>query len=224
MRWRPPRSAKRRGPEIYGQDYIDVIGATSVTELADVITAILGARTEMRREPGRITVTPTADRDRHVSLEFGPIDDTARKAPDLWPRRITITHQRGAEDCRRWTHHTYDSIADRRSWELTLSSGDQPDSPAPNASDSTAPRALSHKDARAPHVGLPIAGAVTPQGHRRQRTKCDPVGYRIIRDWAASILDGTEGVLGITYRACDDADRFSVVMTINPAPVWGSAI
>ncbi|WP_241031608.1 hypothetical protein [Rhodococcus koreensis] len=60
-----------------------MIGATSVTALADVIAAIPGARTEMRGEPDRIIVTPTADRDRHVSLEFGPIDDTARKAPDL---------------------------------------------------------------------------------------------------------------------------------------------
>jgi len=60
-----------------------VIGATSVTALADVIDVILGAGTEMGGEPGRIIVTPTADRDRHVSLEFGPIDDTARKAPDL---------------------------------------------------------------------------------------------------------------------------------------------
>lgn len=83
-----------------GQDYIDVIGATSVAELADVII-----------------VTPTADRDLHVSIEFGPIDDTARKAPDMWTRRITITHHRSAEDRRRWTHHLYHSLADRCDWE-----------------------------------------------------------------------------------------------------------
>ncbi len=58
---------------------------------------------------------------------------------------------------------------------------------------------------------------MTPHRHRRQLTKCDPVGYRITRDWAASILDGTEGVLGNTYRACNDADRFSVVMTSKPS-------
>ncbi|MFF2114362.1 hypothetical protein [Rhodococcus koreensis] len=81
-----------------GQDYIDVI---------------LGAGTEMGGEPGRIIVTPTADRDLHVSLEFGPIDDTARKAPDPWPRRITITHQSGAADRRRWTHHVCSALADR---------------------------------------------------------------------------------------------------------------
>ena len=47
-------------------------------------------------------------------------------------------------------------------------------------------------------------------------TKCDPVDYRITRDWAASVLRGTGGVLGIRYRARNDEDRFSVVMTINP--------
>ncbi|PBC47642.1 hypothetical protein CJ177_42720 [Rhodococcus sp. ACPA1] len=47
-------------------------------------------------------------------------------------------------------------------------------------------------------------------------TKCDPVDYRTTRDWAASILHGTDGVLGIKYRARNDEDRFSVVMTIKP--------
>ncbi|MHA4853848.1 RES family NAD+ phosphorylase [Rhodococcus sp. MSC1_016] len=47
-------------------------------------------------------------------------------------------------------------------------------------------------------------------------TKCDPVDYRTTRHWAASILHGTAGVLGIKYRARNDEDRFSVVMTIKP--------
>ena len=99
-----------------GQDYIDVIGARSVTALADVIAAKLGARSEMGGEPGRIIVTPMADRDLHVSFEFGRLDYTARRAPDLWTRRITITYQSGAADRRRWTHHAYDSLADRCGW------------------------------------------------------------------------------------------------------------
>ncbi|GAF47507.1 RES family NAD+ phosphorylase [Rhodococcus wratislaviensis] len=48
-------------------------------------------------------------------------------------------------------------------------------------------------------------------------TKCDPVDYRTTRDWAASILDETtKGVVGIKYRARNDEDKFSVVMTIKP--------
>ncbi len=47
-------------------------------------------------------------------------------------------------------------------------------------------------------------------------TKCDPVDYRTTRDWAAAILHGTDGVLGIKYRARNDEDKFSVVMAIKP--------
>ena len=38
-------------------DHIDVVGAQSVLEVAEVIAAILGARMEMGSEPGRIVVT-----------------------------------------------------------------------------------------------------------------------------------------------------------------------
>ncbi|MGW4335754.1 hypothetical protein ACWEK5_23490 [Rhodococcus koreensis] len=68
--------------------------------------------------------------------------------------------------------------------------------------------------------GVPVALAhrlhLAAIGQDTWLTKCDPVDYRITRDWAASILDGTAGVLGIKYRARNDEDRFSVVMTIMP--------
>jgi hypothetical protein len=45
-------------------------------------------------------------------------------------------------------------------------------------------------------------------------TKCDPVDYPRTQQWAAAVLSGTE-VHGIKYRARNDEDRFSVVMTIR---------
>lgn len=46
-------------------------------------------------------------------------------------------------------------------------------------------------------------------------TKCDPVDYGTTRDWATAILRGTDGILGLKYRARNDEDKFSVVMTIG---------
>lgn len=46
-------------------------------------------------------------------------------------------------------------------------------------------------------------------------TKCDPVDYGTTRDWATAILGGTDGILGLKYRARNDEAKFSVVMTIG---------
>lgn len=49
-------------------DYIDVVGAQSVLEVAEVVAAVLGARMEMGGEPGRIVVTGTPDPDLRVVI------------------------------------------------------------------------------------------------------------------------------------------------------------
>ncbi|TCN53558.1 RES domain-containing protein [Rhodococcus sp. SMB37] len=67
---------------------------------------------------------------------------------------------------------------------------------------------------------IPVASAhgahLAAIGQDTWLTKCDPVDYRTTRDWAAAILRGTDGILGIKYRTRNDEDRFSVVMTITP--------
>ena len=53
-------------------------------------------------------------------------------------------------------------------------------------------------------------------------TKCDPVDYVMTRRWAAAIVAGT-AVRGVKYRARNDEDRFSVIMTVraDPTPPLG---
>ncbi|KAF0959245.1 MULTISPECIES: hypothetical protein [Rhodococcus] len=96
-------------------DYIDVVGAQSVLEVAEVVAAVLGARMEMGGEPGRIVVTGTPDPDLRVVIGLA-IND--RGLPERRTRRITITHPRSSEG-RRWTRHLHRALTERRDWTLT---------------------------------------------------------------------------------------------------------
>ncbi|MDV7246725.1 MULTISPECIES: hypothetical protein [Rhodococcus] len=97
-------------------DYIDVIGAQSVLEVAEVVAAVLGARMEMGGEPGRIVVTGAPDPDLRVVVGLA-IND--RGVPERWTRRITITHERSSDDRHRWTQHLHRALTERRDWTLT---------------------------------------------------------------------------------------------------------
>ena len=97
-------------------DHIDVVGAQSVLEVAEVIAAILGARMEMGSEPGRIVVTGAPDPDLRVVIGLA-IND--RGIPERWTRRITITHARSSDERRRWTQDLHRALTERRDWTLT---------------------------------------------------------------------------------------------------------
>ena len=97
-------------------DHIDVVGAQSVLEVAEVIAAILGARMEMGSEPGRIVVTGAPDPDLRVVIGLA-IND--RGIPERWTRRITITHDRSSDERRRWTQDLHRALTERRDWTLT---------------------------------------------------------------------------------------------------------
>ena len=96
-------------------DHIDVVGAHSVLEVAEVVAAVLGARMEMGGEPGRIVITGAPDPDLRVVIGLA-IND--RGLPERWTRRITITHERSSER-RRWTRHLHRALTERRNWTLT---------------------------------------------------------------------------------------------------------
>ncbi|AWK76457.1 hypothetical protein CBI38_34245 (plasmid) [Rhodococcus oxybenzonivorans] len=112
-------------------DYIDVLGGKSVLEVAEVIAAVLGARMEMGGEPGRIVVTGTPDPDLRVVIGLA-IND--RGIPERWTRRITITHDRSGDECRRWAQHLHRAVTERRDWTLTVASGGPPNPHAPPSS------------------------------------------------------------------------------------------
>ncbi|EID79538.1 MULTISPECIES: hypothetical protein [Rhodococcus] len=97
-------------------DYIDVIGAQSVLEVAEVVAAALGARMEMGGEPGLIVVTGAPDPDLRIVIGLA-IND--RGLPDRWTRRITITHERGGDERRRWAQYLHGALTERRNWTLT---------------------------------------------------------------------------------------------------------
>lgn len=104
------------------EDYIEVVGAQSVIEVADVVAAVLGARIEMGGEPGRIVVTGAQDSGLRVVIGLA-VDDPDRSVPDgVWTRRITITHERSGER-RRWARLLHTALTDRRGWALTLQCG-----------------------------------------------------------------------------------------------------
>ncbi|NDV10537.1 hypothetical protein GXW84_40060 [Rhodococcus sp. IEGM 248] len=95
--------------------HIDVVGAQSVLEAAEVVAAVLMARMEMGGEPGRIVVTGAPDPELRVAIGLAISD---RGLPDRWTRRITITHERSSDERRRWTQHLYRALTDRRDWTL----------------------------------------------------------------------------------------------------------
>jgi hypothetical protein len=99
-------------------DHIDVVGAQSVLEVAEVVAAVLGARMEMGGEPGRIVITEAPDPDLRIVIGLSVND---RGLPDRWTRRITITHDRGSDERRRWTQHLHRGLTERRDWTLTSS-------------------------------------------------------------------------------------------------------
>jgi hypothetical protein len=99
-------------------DYIDVTGAASVVEVADVVAAVLGGRAQVGGEPGTIVVTSAADHDLSLSIAL-VVEDSDRAAPALWARRILVRHRR-ADVRHHWTHHIYDSLVEHTNWGLTL--------------------------------------------------------------------------------------------------------
>lgn len=99
-------------------DHIDVIGAQSVLQVAEVVAAALGARMEMGGEPGLIVVTGAPDPDLRVVIGLA-IND--RGLPDRWTRRITVTHDRSGDERRRWAQHLLGALTERRDWTLTAS-------------------------------------------------------------------------------------------------------
>ncbi|WP_016880622.1 MULTISPECIES: hypothetical protein [unclassified Rhodococcus (in: high G+C Gram-positive bacteria)] len=109
-------------------DYIDVVGAQSVLEVAEAVAAVLGARMEMGGEPGRIVVTGAPDPDLRVVIGLA-IND--RGIPERWTRRITITHDRSGDERRRWTQHLHRALTERRDWTLTQIPGDPPNPHTP---------------------------------------------------------------------------------------------
>ena len=112
-------------------DYIDVVGAQSVLEVAEVVAAVLGAQMEMGCEPGRIVVTAASDPELRVVIGLA-IND--RGLPERWTRRITITHERSSDERRRWTQHLHRTVTERRDWTLTVTSAGQPNPHAPPSS------------------------------------------------------------------------------------------
>ncbi|TQC44073.1 hypothetical protein EEB14_39390 [Rhodococcus sp. WS4] len=113
-------------------DHIDVVGAQSVLEVAEVVAAVLGARMEMGGEPGRIVVTAAPDPDLRVVIGLA-IND--RGLPERWTRRITITHRR-SDERRRWAQHLHRALTERRDWSLTAIPGGPP-KPHPPPSSNT---------------------------------------------------------------------------------------
>lgn len=99
-----------------GNDHLDVVGAQSVLEVAEVVAAVLEARMEMGGEPGRIVVTGAPDPALRVVIELAIHD---RGLPERWTRRITITHDRSSNERRRWTQHLHRALTERRHWTLT---------------------------------------------------------------------------------------------------------
>ncbi|KXF57178.1 hypothetical protein AXA44_30815 [Rhodococcus sp. SC4] len=108
-------------------DHIDVVGAQSVLEVAEVVATALGARMEMGGEPGRIVVTGASDPDLRVVIGLA-IND--RGMPERWTRRITLTHDRGSDERRRWAQHLHRALTERRDWTLTVIPGGPPSSNA----------------------------------------------------------------------------------------------
>lgn len=104
-------------------DYIDVVGARSVIEVADVVAAVLGARMEMGGEPGNIAVTGTSDSGLRIVVGVA-VDD--RPTPGTWTQRIVITHQHSSHARRRWAHELHRTLTTRRDWVLTLTASDRP--------------------------------------------------------------------------------------------------
>ncbi|WP_237724018.1 MULTISPECIES: hypothetical protein [unclassified Rhodococcus (in: high G+C Gram-positive bacteria)] len=66
-----------------GIDHLDVVGAQSVLEVAEVVAAALGARMELGGEPGRIVVTGAPDPALRVVIELAIHD---RGLPERWTR------------------------------------------------------------------------------------------------------------------------------------------
>lgn len=100
-------------------DYIDVVGARSVLEVADVVAAVLGARMEIGGEPGHIAVTGTSDSGLQIVIGLAADD---HPAPGPWTQRIAITHQHSNDARARWAHHLHHTLTTRRGWVLTLTS------------------------------------------------------------------------------------------------------
>ena len=114
-----------------GEDYIDVVGAQSVIEVAEVVAAVLGTRIEMAGEAGHLIVTTVSDPDLRVVIGLSIGDGNSdRGVPEMWTRRITITHQRTAADRHRWARHLHDALTARRAWTLTLSFDEHPGPPS----------------------------------------------------------------------------------------------
>ncbi|MFD9667153.1 hypothetical protein ACFWAY_37045 [Rhodococcus sp. NPDC059968] len=114
-------------------DHIDVLGAQSVLEVAEVVAAVLGARMAMGGEPGRIVVTGTPDPDLRVVIGLA-IND--RGIPERWTRRITITHDRSSAERHHLAQHLHRALTERRDWALTVTSGGPP-KPHPQPSSHT---------------------------------------------------------------------------------------
>ncbi|MBC2644543.1 MULTISPECIES: hypothetical protein [unclassified Rhodococcus (in: high G+C Gram-positive bacteria)] len=114
------------------EDYIDVVGAQSVIEVADVVAGVLGARMEMGGEPGRIVVTGASDSGLRIVIGLA-VDD--RSASGTWTRRIAITHHSDDERAR-WARQLHHALTARRGWVLTLTCGDRSD-PAAAADDTS---------------------------------------------------------------------------------------
>ncbi|MFC9841038.1 hypothetical protein ACFVKB_45915 [Rhodococcus sp. NPDC127530] len=112
-------------------DYIDVVGAQSVLEVAEVVAAVLGARMEMGGEPGRIVITGAPDPDLRVVIGLA-IND--RGLPERWTRRITITHERSSDERCRWAQHLHRALTERRDWTLTVIPGGPPNPHTPPSS------------------------------------------------------------------------------------------
>ncbi|MFF2114923.1 hypothetical protein [Rhodococcus koreensis] len=99
-----------------GVDHLDVLGGQSVLEVAEMVAAVLGARTAMGGEPGRIVVTEAPDPALRIVIELAIHD---RELPERWARRITITHDRSSGKRRRWTQHLHRALTEHRDWTLT---------------------------------------------------------------------------------------------------------
>ena len=112
-------------------DYIDVVGAQSVLEVAEVVAAVLGARMEMGGEPGRNVVTEAPDPELRVVIGL-TIND--RELPERWTGRITITHDRSSDERRRWAQHLHRAVTEQGDWTLTVIPGGPPNPHSPPSS------------------------------------------------------------------------------------------
>ncbi len=118
-------------------DGIDVVGAQSVLEVAEVVAAVLGARMEMGGEPGRIVVTGAPDPDLRVVIGLA-IND--RGLPERWTRRITITHDRSSDERHRWTQLLHRALTERRDWTLIVIPDSSPNPHPPPSSNTRGTR------------------------------------------------------------------------------------